>query len=567
MLGPVRRKEAQVLFGIALLYLILWLIVPKPSFWGLDNGFKFQGIRAFAETGHIKIPYYGADFDPGGGFKPMVFPFGVLDGESQVPVFSFLFMVLGSLFYRIFGGWGPFLIPLLGGWISLLAGWLMWVRFRREGDGRLFLFMFGLCSPLLFYSISLWEHSLSIALVTFSFALLIPDQAKAALIRDRKGEESNAWEVTVAGSLLALATAFRTESVFWVAIPIFFWRATGRPLQDIGRYLIGLTAGLVVVLLLNRWETGTLIPLHVMSNIEHYHYSNYEQLLNTRLYNLYVIIIQGFNDKFKSLFLLIPLIIAAAWRGWRYEKDWGYYLAIGILGVWIGYFYSLITASDRASHTINSGGLLWIVPFAVLALVPIKSKRLGRFWWFIWLCPLIYFLMVSAFTPTVRGVHWGPRFILGALPLLLIVASVRVERWWRRYNVTKPVIIVLAVISLVNQFYSYDVLLKTRRDNAALNRWAAQAGSDPTLTNMWWLPGDVSLCSDQSPWFITDSERRVKFVVGGLREKGEGYFKYIERPPYIEEDFWWSVGAEPKGKDYFLEGDGKLRRSRFRIVR
>ncbi|HHE46622.1 MAG TPA: hypothetical protein ENL08_02820 [Bacteroidetes bacterium] len=557
----MRRKEALVLIVICVLYLVLWWFLPKPSFWGLDNGFKYQGARAFAETGQIRVAYTGADFDPQGGYRPMVFPYGVMSGNAQIPVFSVLFMVLGGFLINLMGAVGPYLLPLIGGWGCLLAGWFMWVRLRPGLDGRMFLIMLGLGSPLLFYSLTLWEHSLSMVFVILSFVFLIQTRELS------DDEDPRTWEVTLAGFLIALATAFRTESIVWVGIPIFFWRATDRSLLDIGRYLIGFLAGMGGLIVLNNWATDSLLPLHIMSNFKVNQVLNYKDLFTSRLFNLYIISAQGFKDVYLSVLLLIPLVLTVFWRGWRLEKDWGYYLAAGVLVVWSIYFFTMKGVSNYASYTINTGGIFWVIPFSVLALMPIKSRKIERYWGLFWLSPLIYFVIVSAFAPTLRGVHWGPRFVIQAVPFMLLTASVRGQRWWNHYSITKPLIILLVLISVMNQIYSYDILYKTRRANLELNEWAENTSLEPALTSMWWLSGDVSLLSDRYPWYLTDTKGRINFVVDALRDRGVKKFNFYEREPYITDDFWLSIGTEPIGEDYFLDGDGRTRRRWFKILR
>ncbi len=126
--------------------------------------------------------------------------------------------------------------------------------------------------------------------------------------------------------------------------------------------------------------------------------------------------------------------------------------------IWFDHDYTLLNVANRASYTMDSGGLLWIVPFVILAIMPIKSKKMGRFRRIIWLSPILYLVIVCVVTPTVSGIHWGPRFILQALPLMFIIATIRAQRWWKRYSIAKPVIIVLVLITVCNQFYSYDIL-------------------------------------------------------------------------------------------------------------
>ena len=84
---------------------------------------------------------------------------------------------------------------------------------------------------------------------------------------------------------------------------------------------------------------------------------------------------------------------------------------------------------------------------------------------------------------------------------------------------------------------------------------------------MWWLPGDVSLLSDRYPWYLTDTMGRINLVVDAMRDRGVSKFNFYERSPYIDDEFWHSIGAEPMGEDYFLDGDGKTRRRWFKIQR
>ncbi|MFN3821640.1 MAG: hypothetical protein ACK4OO_04845, partial [bacterium] len=62
----LRRREWRVIFAYVGLTLLLWLLLPKPSFWGLDSGIKWAGSKSFAERGSISYPYKGKEFDSEG---------------------------------------------------------------------------------------------------------------------------------------------------------------------------------------------------------------------------------------------------------------------------------------------------------------------------------------------------------------------------------------------------------------------------------------------------------------------------------------------------------------------
>ena len=186
------RPGLRAVIVIGFLYLLLWLILPKPAFWGIDNGFKYQGARQFANTGSVLIEYSGAEFDPEGAFRSIIPPFGLMRGDKIAPVFSVLFMIFAGILYKVFGPVGPFLLPLFGGWISLIAGAFLW---RRVSPGRhpvFFLTMLGLGTPLLFYSLALWEHALATALIIVSFAMIVPERGSRISF--------GRWEPIIAGA-------------------------------------------------------------------------------------------------------------------------------------------------------------------------------------------------------------------------------------------------------------------------------------------------------------------------------------------------------------------------------
>jgi len=559
-----RQKEAILVAAIALIYLILWLWLPKPSFWGLDNGIKYQGARAFAANGTIQIPYQGVDIDPYGYFRPIVFPFGIMHENNQLPVFPALFIVFAGVFYAIFGSVGPFLLPLLGGWGCLAACWFMWVRNRENNDGRLFLLVVGLGSPLLFYSLTLWEQAIAMALVVVAITIIN---------RCRRGlEYSSNWDPFLAGILIILAAAMRTEALFWAPIILVFWTNIGRRMNAILIFLSGLGIGLILLALFNMLMTGTPTPLHLTTNIMSKGLF-WDQSLFTRFQNFYILTIEGFENNYLSLLGIIPLFAIVLMRRWRMNKYMGYTFVAAIITVWLLYAFFAFKAPDRAGYTVSSGGIFWIVPFLVLGVLFFKGER-RRFWRFIWTGSLLFIFTVAVFSPHVRGVHWGPRIIVQVFPFLLILGAVRAQRWWRSFKAARPVIVVLVAASILNQAHSFEVLLQTKKDNVRITQWAASHTDVPILTEMWWLGGDLGTFVDKHKIFFTPSSKSIHMVVDRLREKGYKKLNYFEIPVYREikygKDYWRQYGLEFDEKyDYCPEVKGVnsgLRRIRLNII-
>ncbi len=557
-LTPLRRREAEVIAAIAALYLLLWLFLPKPSFWGIDNGIKFEGMRAFAETGSIVIPDAGTQLGVRPEFRSIPLPFGIPKHGGQLPTFSPSFIVLGGVLYFILGAWGPFLLPLIGGWGTLLAAWMLWQRHRESHDGRLYLILVGLASPLMFYSLELWEHSLATAFVVFSFAVLCSGRKHDFDPRNREG-------AFLSGLLIGFAAILRTECAIWIGIVILLWSFTGRSRATSMSFFGGCLASGLVGGAINLWQTGAFMPLGLEANLIASRHNNFFDFVVSRAWNGYSIFIEGFSSNYMSLLGLIPLFGLALWDGWRREHDLWHYFAAFIAVSEIAYLVMAIRAPDLAGYTSESGGILWVMPISALALKPLKGER-RRIWTLLWAGWGLFFVGIALFGPHLDGAHWGPRFGLTALPLLLLLVVTRAQRWWQRYPSTKPIIILLVAFSIVNQAYGYRVQYSQRHYNQALNQWVSQTGSEPVVTKLWWVGGDAALASYGHPWFLVKHSGGVSDVIEALRKSGLGRFNYIEYPPYVPDEKWWQAGVTPVGKDYFLKKDGTLRRTWLNIT-
>jgi len=552
--GRYRKGESQVLFAIAFIYLVLWILIPKPSFWGVDNGFKYQGMRSIAERGSLLIPYKGIDVDPSGQLRSIMKPFGVLNGNGQIPVFSAIFMLIGGVFYFVFGKIGPWLIPLFGGWLTLFAAWLMWVRHKRKEDGRLFLVMLGFGSPLLFYSLTLWEHSLAMACVILAFSLV-------ARSKEETNKEFDIGNSIIAAIFLTLAVMLRTESVIWIPIVIMFWKFTKRSWTSGYVFLFVSIIGLSLVLLINKLLTGTSIPLHVLSNMAGYRYVGFRgwnsttidwsTVIKSHIQVFYSLLFEGFGSNIISVIGLLPLLVVALWRKWRRNRLYSIIAAAVIFVAGAVYLMKSGVSNDRISYTMSSGGLLWVVPFAALGIRHLRSRNRG-FWKLVWISPLMYIVFVLVWAPLIKGVHWGPRLGLEILPFMLVTASLRAYKWWRNDKSTRAVIVILAALSVINQFYSFDMLLYARNDNAKLNAWTEAMRDEVVLTNVRWLSGECAIVSDLQEWYYTPREENVNFVVSNLRKRGLQQFVFYEIEPLIQKDKWDDIGVEIMGTQEFV---------------
>ncbi len=556
--SSTRRREKYLISGIAALYLLLWLMIPKPAFWGVDNGVKFQGMKAFAETGKIVVLNSPVGLGIGSKFRSLQPPFGIMTSNGQVPVFSPLFLVLGGIFIKLFGDTGPFLLPLLGGWAVLLASWFLWLQQRESHDGTLFLLLVGFGSPILFYSLALWEHTLATAALTYAIALLCPARAKIFNPNDLTG-------LFPAGALIGLASGFRSEVVLWALIIMVFWKGTGHSNRTRMRFVFGLLAGLAFVGLINYWQTSVPYPLHILSNIRVRPPNSIFALIVSRVQNFYILLLQGYPSNAMSVVGLFPIGVVMLWQNWRDEGSWRPYIAGSMILAGAYYLFSIFTAPNMIANTTESGGLLWVMPVAALALVPLMGER-RKYWMLVFGGIWGTILLLSAFNPAMKGIHWGPRHLIIVIPIILMYATVRIQRWWSRYQQTRIVIVVLVVLSLANQATSLLLEFRANAYNRDLNFWAQEFKADVVVTRNWWLPGDCSLVSYKQPWFVVKDGEMLAPIVNTLKKNGKQNIHYIESPPYLSENFLLRVGLKEVVIDYFDPNFAELKHSTLEII-
>ena len=242
--SALRGSVLGSVLAVAVVYLATLAVAGDRGFWITDNQNKFLQMEAIVESGYsdYSIPWNGAQFDPGLGLNPLPLPFTqVIEGRlySQYPP---LFAVVSSVPYRLFGFRGLYLLPLAGALLTLvgvgrLAGALGLERRWRQAA----VLLVGLCTPLWFYSVVFWEHTLALGLLVWAVGLLLrfaSDRSKGLLI--------------AGGAAAAGAAYFRDETVLFCAALVAFVFVVARGER------VRATAVLIATMVL---VFGNLVPL------------------------------------------------------------------------------------------------------------------------------------------------------------------------------------------------------------------------------------------------------------------------------------------------------------------
>jgi hypothetical protein len=211
------RRLLPLLVIVAGIFYSLFLLrqIPEGVYFSGDAGLKALLSEQLAQgTGRLDLipPALAWVKDLwNAGLYPYQPPYAYHLGDRYFITFPYTFPWVTAPFFRLWGYYGLYVIPLLGTWVvwGLFYGACRLLRFSTSLTG-LGLGLLIFASPLTLYSAMYWEHSLAVAL---GFGSLV-------LMGWARQQRSARWQVFVSGVGLGLAVAFRPEFLAVLALAI-----------------------------------------------------------------------------------------------------------------------------------------------------------------------------------------------------------------------------------------------------------------------------------------------------------------------------------------------------------
>lgn len=481
---------------------VAWL--PRDTFWSPDEGGKFIQMRATRWDGGVQraLLYRGQDLDRRFKLHPSLCRFGdfyptpLADGGVRFhwPIW---FPLASRGFYALFGMAGLYVIPVLSGWsMCLLAGALAGLFARRLVAPAIALT--GVATPVAFYSVTFWEHTLASA---FGVAAVV--LAAGAMTR------RSSARVVLAVVCLCAATLLRLEMLAFAlalaAAAALAARPSARALRDwLSRPGRRIQLGVAIVVIL---ATAALVA----SNLPPRHIWNFKQLANRLLELFYKL------PRLPSMLVEI-LVNATGQQGpvLPAVASWGGLAAllVGAVAPWTRGAKSILTLVSLAALA-QFGLLLWfwpqpyvslhgvfaVAPYLVLAGHAVAAARgetqPRRLVIFAAACYALFGigLIVLLLTPAGNyqtGLEWGTRNVLTLYPLGVVASLVALDGYARsgRTTLAKNIAVLLfAVLVLESALLEVRGVRMLRRSRQQVAAWQAMLPTDqPIITDTWWLP-------------------------------------------------------------------------------
>jgi hypothetical protein len=527
--------SGAVAFALCLAVLVA---TPAETYWINDCGNKALLAERLLATGfrELGFDYPAAAIDPAASAFPIVPPFAVALDGGFLSVYPPAYPVLAAPFLAAFGPLGLRIPAALGvaACAGLLALWLgtavgsAWAL----GAGA----ALALATPLFFYGITLWEHSLTVALGLGAWMLASRD-APARLF--------------AAGLLVALACWLREElALLGIALAIACLVQTRRPAA-----LLWLAAGAVVpagsLLLANELAYGTPLGVHLLaSGGLGGAASGMPEVGADPPARILVSLLAGFGRDEVEAALLGAAALAALAIGWVAARRarWAAPALIAVtaagLAAWLLGGARMFGAARPLAELVRYNGLLVQMPMFCLAGIGLHR---------VWSCPdyagirvgvlagllfLLFAVAIGAASGSSYGVqagfgvHWGPRVLLPALPALvaLAVAAVRPGDGPtpRHFAVVSPIAVAgLLAAGLLSSAHAVWFLAEQKADARSFQAAVRALAPRYVVTTHPLLAQHVSALWREKPMLLARDPRSLARAVADLRAGGVREFLFV----------------------------------------
>jgi hypothetical protein len=505
----LRQRWAVVAATLVLaVYAAALTIMPKGAFWSPDEGAKFIQMHSIGWQDGIRygIAYGGRGVDPHLDFYPShcrfedLYPVP-LDGGQVKFHWPLWFPLVSRGVASLFGLTGLYIIPLLSGWmVALVAGYLMarWLPVLAPAA----IVAVGLATPIAFFSLTFWEHTLATLLGLVALAIVAsPDPLYRVgrwlvlpLLIGAAGLRIEMALFAIAVGCAWIATSDARASRFWLN-----WRR----LTTAGLIAAGGAALLALSWLAlperHRWmlttftyhlrETVTKLPYFAETLVE---------IVIDNPGNQAPVIAQSW----RYLALAACFAVACAAMLWSHRRE-ALLLLAGLAVLFEFSAYLVI----RPEAYLCLHGFLPIAPLTILALYGLapawRARQRGpralvvaAGVYAVLVCgtTVVFLVTDNGVVPT--GLEWGNRYLLSLYPLAILLA---LGGWQDYRRSARPMLLKRAVSVLAAGLLACGFLLEIRgvwmliQSRRLVTAWQdALRDGPPVMTDVWWLPAAMA---------------------------------------------------------------------------
>lgn len=499
---------ALILFGLG------WIILSPLTFFSNDIGLRFLQIRMLITQNwqSLAIPY-PTELDPNFQHVPYYYAFSLVNGRLYLNISPF-FPYLASLLYAGLGLPGIVISPIIG---TLFTAWGVYklgviTQIRRP---LLTMWTAVFATPLLFYSLQLWDHSLGTGLSTLGIAWV----AQGMITHKR-------WQTAVGGMLLGWALGQRPELYLFVIVIGIAWTVTNlKDFKAIGALIGGgLTGALPVWLLQYVWVghpfgMATATHLFGYGKPASYPVTPYSEVIITPAIKMGRLLFEiesrdpvTFSAAILALIGLVLIVFAV--RVPKYQKTAVLYT--GTAFTLLGYLAWIVVAWEGPITGLIS--TITILAFAVTIVNKSEHTKASiHAYRFVLITAVLFVTFMLLLWPSFGGTQWGARYLLPAYPLMVFLAFYAVnyhaEELKRSLQKTLNTSFMLLIITGgILQFTGVHHLYAGLDEMAAVRSTLDDMPTDLILTNHPFLPSFLTSIEAKSFLFVKNNDQLTTII-------------------------------------------------------
>ena len=557
-----RRVTLACLAAVVVIWLSCLLAMDRHGVWTVDDALKTIQAEGVLHSNFrdFSLPNGNQVLDPGMRLPPVPPPFARLHEGRLYPVFSPAFAAAGALAVRCAGSAGLLLLPLAGG-VLILLGLVRLVREAGLGESpaRSTALCVGLTTPVWFYSLVYWEHSIAAALCVWATVLCL------RFLRTGRLRSLGA------GTFLAGAAIWFRDDLYVFAFVLLI--LLGWQIRDQGRGrtircgilgLAGLLAALIPLWVLQQMTVGRPLGWHLSTHL--LRTADLLAHLQQRPAVAYNLLLSVQPSVVVSLLLSLPLM-AAFLFGWMVPAR-----KTRLLGSVLGGF-ALIGTGVALARLLGPGGAIpaldransLLIGAPLLALAFLRRDGETPEERFVRKLVLGHVLLYVLAAPELgsRGIHWGNRFLLPVYALLGVPAVANLNAWWRctqvrgnhdpaadggkdgapelasastgrrRTPMCRTAVFTRAALSLVlaagfgAQLYSIRLLARMKTHTSRIDREIAARPESIILTDTFWVPPFLTTSFGRKAIFLVRNQAEYRTFLELMNRGGEAEFLYL----------------------------------------
>jgi hypothetical protein len=381
-----------------------------------DAGLRYWQVHSLIETQWKTLAIdYPTELDPAYRYAPYYYAYSLIDGQLYFDISPF-YPLLASFLYKAVGKIGLVISPIIGAIFTIWGIYKLAILCNLPKP-NLMMWATIFATPLLFYSVQVWDHTLGtgLALLGLAYALQGLRQEKRHLIFS-------------GGVILSLAAGQRPELYVLVGAFGFAWTITNwRAYQQSTILIIGGIAGILPIWALQQLWVGH--PLGLATATHLLGYGRAVSYLAQPAGHPKSVKIGNFlfhinSGDLPTFFAALAAIIGAgllftALRLPKYQNNKT--LWVGAILTFIGVaIWSFTALQNMVTGLVSTFSLFGI------SMAFVSGKKDNPFthmvYRIIFITLIMYVGVMVVFWPAFGARIWGARYLLTAYPLLIFLA-------------------------------------------------------------------------------------------------------------------------------------------------